>query len=307
MCGVCVRRLESSGARRARDGALGLLAAVALVAAAWSAWGVRQGPGSLLQIELGSHGPPLVRTDESDLKNGISAEVNGLSAVRSKLQRSLQPLADYKAKSIGAPPGQPQRLAAAMPTTASQAGVPGAPGARGRDFATGQPGAMPMPLAPPSQRAPFAQKKATSKAAAGKGKATKKDAKKGAATATKKKKEEKQEQLAEKKSECNCCNKPGCGCCGSSKTDASIKNTGFFLNGNTVSRGSNVIIYGNNAKVTHSGGGVANSGGAGAAGGGGGGGKGSSSSQGRGKGSDSNGESGCWNMMPGPRGLVVCP
>ena len=67
-----------------------------------------------------------------------------------------------------------------MPTTASQAGVPGAPGARGRDFATGQPGAMPMPLAPPSQRAPLAQKRATSKAAAGKGKATKKDAKKGA-------------------------------------------------------------------------------------------------------------------------------
>ena len=306
MCVVCVRRRESSGARRARDGALGLLAAVALVAAAWSAWGVRQGPGSLLQIELGSHGPPLVRTDKSDLKNGISAEVNGLSVVRTKLQRSLKPLADYEAKSIGAPPGQPQRLAAAMPTTASQASAPGALGARGRDFATGQPGAKPMPPAPPSQRALLAQKRATNKAAAGKGKATKQDTKKGAATATKKKKEEKQEQLAEKKSDgCNCCNKPGCGCCGSSKTDASIKNTGFFLNGNTVSRGSNVIIYGNNAKVTHSGGGVANSGGAGAAGGGGGG-KGSSSSQGKGKNSNSDGGSGCWHMMPGPRGLVVC-
>lgn len=69
----------------------------------------------------------------------------------------------------------------------------------------------------------------------------------------------------QKLADCGCCSKPGpCGCCGGVTEDASIHNTGFFLNGNTVERGSNVIIYGNGATVTHSGGGVANGGGAGA-------------------------------------------
>ena len=51
-----------------------------------------------------------------------------------------------------------------------------------------------------------------------------------------------------------------------------MADTGFFLNGNTVRRGSNIIIYGNNAQVTHTGGGVANGGGVGSPQGGGGGG-----------------------------------
>ena len=75
-----------------------------------------------------------------------------------------------------------------------------------------------------------------------------------------------------KNDECKCCSKPGpCGCCGGTYSDASIHNTGFFLNGDHIDRGSNIIIYGNGATVTNSGGGVANSGGHGPGGGNGGG------------------------------------
>jgi len=67
----------------------------------------------------------------------------------------------------------------------------------------------------------------------------------------------------EKKDECGCCGKSKCGCCGGSSTDASIHNTGFYLDGDHLSGNSNIIIYGNEATVTNSGGGVANGGGAG--------------------------------------------
>jgi len=52
--------------------------------------------------------------------------------------------------------------------------------------------------------------------------------------------------------------------------DAHIENSGFYLSGNAINRQSNVIIYGNGAKVVHSGGGVGNSGGSGPKGGSGG-------------------------------------
>eukprot|EP00802_Teleaulax_amphioxeia_P024697 Tamp_25435.p1 GENE.Tamp_25435~~Tamp_25435.p1 ORF type:complete len:247 (+),score=63.15 Tamp_25435:30-743(+) len=60
-------------------------------------------------------------------------------------------------------------------------------------------------------------------------------------------------------------------CCGDSQ-DASIHNDGFYLNGNSLQGGSNVIIYGTGAHVEHGGGGVANGGAVGPGGGGGGGG-----------------------------------
>jgi hypothetical protein len=63
-----------------------------------------------------------------------------------------------------------------------------------------------------------------------------------------------------------------------------MADTGFYLSGNTVNRGSNIIIYGNGAKVTHSGGGVANSGATGSPGGAGGGSSGGGSSGGGGSG-----------------------
>jgi len=90
-------------------------------------------------------------------------------------------------------------------------------------------------------------------------KGTKKGGKKEA------KKEEKKAEKNEKKDE-----KKAAGCCGD-VADASIHNDGFYLAGNKISGGSNVIIYGTGAHVEHTGGGVANSGGHGPGGGGGGG------------------------------------
>ena len=68
-----------------------------------------------------------------------------------------------------------------------------------------------------------------------------------------------------------------------------MADTGFYLSGNTVNRGSNIIIYGNGAKVTHSGGGVANSGATGSPGGAGGGSSGGGSSGGSGGGGSGGG------------------
>ena len=67
----------------------------------------------------------------------------------------------------------------------------------------------------------------------------------------------------EKKKECGCCSQSKCGCCGGSSTDSSIHNTGYYLDGDHLSANSNIIIYGNGATVTNSGGGVANAGAAG--------------------------------------------
>ena len=47
---------------------------------------------------------------------------------------------------------------------------------------------------------------------------------------------------------------------GGYSADASIHNTGFYLAANKINRQSNVILYGTGSKVSHSGGGVGNSG-----------------------------------------------
>jgi len=44
------------------------------------------------------------------------------------------------------------------------------------------------------------------------------------------------------------------------KTNASVKNKYMMLNGNTVAKGSNVILYSDKIKIKHAGGGVGNSG-----------------------------------------------
>lgn len=79
---------------RRRNGLLGLIACVAIVATA-SQWGTQQGPVSLLQIDLGQH-QAKVTVDAGDTQNGLTAEVQGLSTVRDKLSASLRPLKDFR-------------------------------------------------------------------------------------------------------------------------------------------------------------------------------------------------------------------
>ena len=78
---------------RLRNGLLGLLATVAIVAiaAAWQG-GEERGPLSLLSIELGRHGAPDVVEPPYDVKNGITAKVQGLSVVRS----TLRPMQEFR-------------------------------------------------------------------------------------------------------------------------------------------------------------------------------------------------------------------
>jgi hypothetical protein len=87
---------------RLRNGVIGLVATVALVALAWQTWSAEQqtGPVSLLDLELGQGGGYRVHEDPKDL---ITAEVRGLSHVRQKLGVALGSL--HKANKFGAPPG----------------------------------------------------------------------------------------------------------------------------------------------------------------------------------------------------------
>ena len=95
---------------RRRNGLLGLIACVAIVATA-SQWGTQQGPVSLLQIDLGQH-QAKVTVDAGDTQNGLTAEVQGLSTVRDKLSASLRPLKDFR--QMAGPPsrslGQKQQV-----------------------------------------------------------------------------------------------------------------------------------------------------------------------------------------------------
>ena len=97
---VCVRRRET-GSGRLRNGLLGLVATVALVAAAWQTWGAEQhaGPVSLLQIELGNGNAKIVPS--RDPKSLITAEVHGLSHVRQQLGSALGQLRDMSSSSEG--------------------------------------------------------------------------------------------------------------------------------------------------------------------------------------------------------------
>ena len=106
------RRRESGTGVRLRNGALGLLATIALVGAAWQTWGEQRGPVSLLSIELGRTGPPTIVPEVGD--KFISAEVKGLSSVRNKLGSALKPLQNIhggKGKFAG-PPAQQVRTSA---------------------------------------------------------------------------------------------------------------------------------------------------------------------------------------------------
>ncbi len=104
----CVRRREETGSGRLRNGLLGLVATVALVAAAWQAWGAEQnaGPVSLLQIELGTGSAKIVPS--RDPKSLITAEVHGLSNVRQKLGSALGSL--KRAKKFAGPPAPQQQV-----------------------------------------------------------------------------------------------------------------------------------------------------------------------------------------------------
>ena len=87
---------------RLRNGVIGLVATVALVALAWQTWSAEQqtGPVSLLDLELGGPGGPRVSADPKDL---ITAEVRGLSHVRQQLGSALGSL--QSANKFGGPPG----------------------------------------------------------------------------------------------------------------------------------------------------------------------------------------------------------
>lgn len=100
---ACSRVGSRSG--RLRNGVLGLLAAMALVAMAYQNYGVQKGPVSLLQIELGAPGQQtrVVQT-AWDKEHGISAAVSGLYDVRTKLDSALKPLKDFKAYKLAGPP-----------------------------------------------------------------------------------------------------------------------------------------------------------------------------------------------------------
>lgn len=104
---VCVRRRET-GSGRLRNGLLGLVATVALVAAAWQTWGAEQhaGPVSLLQIELGNGNAKIVPS--RDPKSLITAEVHGLSHVRQQLGSALGSL--KSAKKFAGPPAPQQQV-----------------------------------------------------------------------------------------------------------------------------------------------------------------------------------------------------
>ena len=95
-------RRRETGSVRLRNGVIGLVATVALVALAWQTWSAEQqtGPVSLLDLELGQGGGYRVHEDPKDL---ITAEVRGLSHVRQKLGVALGSL--HKANKFGAPPG----------------------------------------------------------------------------------------------------------------------------------------------------------------------------------------------------------
>jgi len=270
-------RRESWASVRLRHGVLGLLATVALVGAAWQVWGSDKVPVNLLQIELSDQGPPIVMAERGDVTNGIRAEVNGLSAVRRQLSSSLKPLHALRTKGSAGPPGTKKLglVSVKGPVLAATA-PPSRAGDRGRGIETavlaGPPAGKPsllMHMLAAKKDAKKSGKKDTKKSAK---KDAKKAAKKDDGKKAAKKDDKKDAKKGEKLAECSCCSKPGpCGCCGGKTEDSSIHNTGFFLNGNTVDTASNVIIYGNGAKVTHSGGGVANSGAVGPGGGDGGG------------------------------------
>jgi len=94
----CLSRRESRvGVRLRNDGLLGLLATVAIVATA-AVWqgGEERGPLSLLSIELGRHGAPDVVESPYDVKNGITAKVQGLSVVGNRLITSLRPMEEFR-------------------------------------------------------------------------------------------------------------------------------------------------------------------------------------------------------------------
>ena len=110
-CGNALRKPKNSDATprrrkmcsvRLRNGVLGLVATVALVALAWQTWSAEQqtGPVSLLDIELGGPGGPRVHPDPQGL---ITAEVRGLSHVRQQLGSALGSL--QSVRRIGGPPG----------------------------------------------------------------------------------------------------------------------------------------------------------------------------------------------------------
>jgi len=93
----CLSRRESRVGVRLRNGLLGLLATVAIVATA-AVWqgGEERGPLSLLSIELGRHGAPDVVESPYDVKNGITATVQGPSVVRNKLISTLRPMEEFR-------------------------------------------------------------------------------------------------------------------------------------------------------------------------------------------------------------------
>ena len=100
-----VRRWET-GSGRLRNGLLGLVATVALVAAASQTWGAEQhaGPVTLLQIELGTGKTKVVPS--RDRNSLITAEVHGLSHVRQQLGSALGSL--KSAKKFAGPPAPQQ-------------------------------------------------------------------------------------------------------------------------------------------------------------------------------------------------------
>ena len=242
VCGLCAQA-ESSGARRARDGALAPCRSGAGrrgmermgVRQAWQPAPDRAGQ-PWASGEDGRVGP-----QEWDLGRGEASprcSSSSAAATAADYKANHRGLASHSAR-CAMPPRRRRRVRRAHAVATSPPGSP----AR-------------YPCACSAQRAPFAQKKATSKAAA-KGKATKRTRRRARRRPRRRKKKSK--RLAEKV-ECNCCNKR-VWLLWLFKNGRIHQKHRVFLNGNTVSRGSNVIIYGNNAKVTHSGGGVTNSGG----------------------------------------------
>lgn len=125
---------------RFRFGVAGVLATVALVAAAWQTWGgssAVSSPVSLLEIEFGHHGPPTVTRSNADIKAGMSAEVHGLQQKAKNLRASLKPLHQLRRPGPVGSPTSAARAPTGSPSISSAApsGSPSAaqPGARGRD------------------------------------------------------------------------------------------------------------------------------------------------------------------------------